>query len=73
GILPYCQLLLLKMDPFYESLFFIILISFMVLYMIFLITDLDNPFDYSETRIVGNEISLKPINDLIIRVNKKGK
>ena len=38
-------LLLLKLDPWYESLFVVGAVSFIILYMLFLIKDLDNPFD----------------------------
>jgi hypothetical protein len=31
--------------------------------MVFLIKDLDNPFDYSEKGESGTEISLKPLHD----------
>jgi hypothetical protein len=57
-------LLLLKQEPFYESMFLSGVVSFMVLYMLFLIKDLDNPFNYSEYREAGTEVSLKPIRDL---------
>jgi hypothetical protein len=61
-------LLLMKLEPFYESLFFTGLVSFIVLYMLLLIRDLDNPFDYSEHGENGTEVSLKPIHDLISRL-----
>jgi hypothetical protein len=66
-------LLILKVEPFYEALFFTILVSFLLVYMIFLIKDLDNPFDYSEHGENGAEVSIKPLHDLIERVaaNKK--
>jgi hypothetical protein len=57
-------LLLLKQEPFYESMFLSGVVSFMVLYMLFLIRDLDNPFDYSTYGESGTEVSLKPIRDL---------
>jgi len=63
-------LLILKIDPFYESMFIVGLASFFILYMIFLIKDLDNPFDYVGNGREGNEISLKPLNDLIDRVGR---
>jgi predicted membrane chloride channel (bestrophin family) len=56
-------MLILKLEPFWESVFFIILVSFVVLYMIFLIKDLDNPFDYTANHDASNEISLKPLYD----------
>jgi hypothetical protein len=65
-------LLLLDMEPLYESIFIVCVVSFIILYMLFLIKDLDNPFDYSEHGDKGNEISLKPLQDLIERVAKKG-
>ncbi|MEI7425685.1 MAG: hypothetical protein WCK16_02025 [Candidatus Moraniibacteriota bacterium] len=61
-------LLILKVEPFYEALFFTTLVSFLLLYMIFLIKDLDNPFDYSEHGENGTEVSIKPISDLIKRI-----
>jgi hypothetical protein len=64
-------LLLLDMEPLYESIFIVCVVSFIILYMLFLIKDLDNPFDYSEGGDKGNEISLKPLQDLIERVAKK--
>jgi hypothetical protein len=62
-------LTLLKLEPFYEALFFVTLVSFLVLYMIFLIRDLDNPFDYAEFGENGTEVSLKPLRDLKDRLH----
>jgi hypothetical protein len=64
-------LIFLKLEPFYESVFFVTLVSFLVLYMIYLIRDLDNPFDYSLYGELGSEISLKPIHDLEGRLKEK--
>lgn len=61
-------LLLLKLDPWYESLFVVGAVSFIILYMLFLIKDLDNPFDYNGDGGQGTEISLKPLQDLIERL-----
>lgn len=61
-------LLLIKIEPFYEALFFTLLVSFLVVYMIFLIKDLDNPFEYSEHGEGGTEVSIKPIRDLMERL-----
>lgn len=68
AILLISGLLMLKMEPFYESVFITMLVSFIVLYMILLIRDLDNPFNYAEHGDEGNEISLKPLHDLTKRV-----
>ena len=67
GIFVISGLLLLKLEPFYESSFFALLVSFLVLYMIFLIRDLDNPFDYAHGE-TGTEVSLKPLHDLVARL-----
>ncbi len=61
-------LLILTVEPFYEALFFTLLVSFLMVYMIFLIKDLDNPFDYSGHGDGGTEVSIKPICDLIERL-----
>ena len=56
-------LIIIKIDPFYASLFFTLLVTFLIFYMFMLIKDLDNPFDYSVKGERGTEISLKPIQD----------
>jgi hypothetical protein len=66
-------LLILKIEPFYESVFFTMIVSFLVVYMIFLIKDLDNPFDYAEHGETGTEVSIKPIHDLTDRLVGKEK
>ena len=57
-------MLILKLEPYWESIFFVMLVSFVVLYMIFLIKDLDNPFDYAGDHEESNEVSLKPLYDV---------
>lgn len=56
-------LIFIKMDPFYESVFFISFVSFILIYMIYFIKDLDNPFGYSEQDNLVEEVSLKPVLD----------
>lgn len=56
-------LIFIKMDPFYESMFFVSFVSFILIYMIYFIKDLDNPFGYSEEDSLVEEVSLKPIMD----------
>ena len=46
-----------------------LLVSFLMVYMIFLIKDLDNPFEYLEHGESGTEVSIKPIHDLIKRLD----
>ena len=57
-------LIIINIEPFYASLFFTLLVTFLISYMFLLIKDLDNPFDYSSKGESGTEISLKPIHDL---------
>ncbi len=64
-------LLILRVEPFYESVFFSLVVSFLVLYMLLLIKDLDDPFEYHEYGELGDEVSLKPVHDLIARLNEK--
>ncbi len=64
GFLTAFGLLIIKIEPFYASLFLTLLISFLISYMFLLIKDLDNPFDYCVNGECGTEVSLKPIHDL---------
>lgn len=62
-------LILAKIDAFYESLFFVGVITFLMVFLLMLIRDLDNPFGYYE-RSSGEDVSLKPIEDLIGRLSQ---
>jgi len=62
-------LIFVKIDPFYEALFFVGAITFLQVYMILLIKDLDNPFEYFGGG--PDEISLKPLEDLKLRIEEK--
>ncbi|MEI8230865.1 MAG: hypothetical protein WCG83_07070 [Candidatus Peregrinibacteria bacterium] len=53
-----------RIDPYYESMFFVAFVSFILIYMVMLIKDLDNPFAYYEADNVSEEVSLKPLLDL---------
>ena len=64
-------LILVKIDPFYESIFFVSAIVFLQTYMITLIKDLDDPFEYYGEDIGPDEISLKPLDDLKLRIEEK--
>lgn len=63
-------LILSKITPFYESLFFVGVISFLMIFLLLLIRDLDNPFGYYE-KASGEDVSLKPIEDLVDRLTHK--
>jgi hypothetical protein len=63
GFLTVSGLLIIRIEPYYASLFLTLLITFLISYMFLLIKDLDNPFDYVTRGETGTEISLKPIRD----------
>ena len=63
-------LIFIKMDPFYESVFFISFVSFILIYMIYFIKDLDNPFGYAEEDSLVEEVSLKPLLDSQKRIDE---
>lgn len=62
--------LTLKMEPYWESMFFVWLVSFLVLYMRYLIKDMDNPFDYKAGSDAVHNVSLKPLTDLQAELGK---
>ena len=64
GLLIAFGMLIIEIGSFYTSLFFTVLVTFLISYMFLLIKDLDNPFDYSSKGESGTEISLKPVHDL---------
>jgi predicted membrane chloride channel (bestrophin family) len=61
-------LIFTKIDPYYESIFFVAFVSFILIYMVMLIKDLDNPFGYYEKANYADEVSLKPLLDLEKRI-----
>jgi hypothetical protein len=62
-------LILAKIEPFYESLFFVTIISYFMIFLLMLIRDLDNPFGYYE-QSSGEDVSLKPIEDAVGRLSQ---
>ena len=57
-------LVLLKSEPFYEILFFVAIVTYLMLFLLELIKDLDNPFGYYEKGSYA-DVSLRPIDDAI--------
>lgn len=53
-----------RIEPFYESLFFLVVVSYLLLFLLFLIGDLDNPFGYYEDES-SEDVSLKPLEDAL--------
>jgi predicted membrane chloride channel (bestrophin family) len=62
-------LILARIEPLYEAVFFVGVISFMLGFMLLLIEDLDNPFGYDETASTV-DVSLQPITDVVARLEK---
>jgi hypothetical protein len=60
-------LVLAKIEPFYESMFYVSVIAYLMVYLLMLIRDLDNPFGYYE-RCSGEDVSLKPLEDAADRL-----
>jgi hypothetical protein len=61
-----------KIDPFYESLFFVGVISFLMIFLILLIHDLDDPFAYSKKYSAEN-VSLYPIKRIMSEIETLNK
>ena len=64
GFLTGLGLIIMKIEPFYASLFLTMVVTFLISYMVFLIVDLDDPFDYSVKGESGTEIPLYPLHNL---------
>jgi hypothetical protein len=60
-------LVLISQDPFYESLLFTGVIAFLLVFLLLLIKDLDNPFGYYE-RFSGADVTLDPFARSISRL-----
>ncbi len=59
-----------RIEPFYESLFFLVVVSYLLLFLLFLIGDLDNPFGYYEDKS-SEDVSLKPLQDALADVESR--
>jgi len=66
-ILLCAGLILAKIEPLYESLFFVGVIAYLMIYLLMLIRDLDNPFGYYE-HCSREDVSLKPLEDAASRL-----
>lgn len=60
-------LILAKIEPFSESLFFVCVISYIMVFLLMLIRDLDNPFGYYDPGS-SEDVSLKPLEDTVHRL-----
>jgi predicted membrane chloride channel (bestrophin family) len=61
-------LVFIRIDPYYESVFFVAFVSFILIYMIYFIKDLDNPFGYHLEDSYVEDVSLKPLLDVRQRI-----
>jgi predicted membrane chloride channel (bestrophin family) len=62
-------LILSKIEPLFDSLFFVSVITFLMRFLGLLIKDCDNPFGYYDGGSV-EDVSLKPIDDAIARLQE---
>ncbi len=60
-------LVLTRIDPPLESALFLFVVSFVLLYLLFLIRDLDNPFGYNDDDS-AEDVSLEPLIECIERL-----
>ena len=64
-------LIVVKIDPYRESVFFVAFVTFILIYMVFLVRDLDNPFGHYNKLTQSDEVSLKPLTDLQARLESR--
>jgi hypothetical protein len=71
-ILLITGLLLVDVGSFFDAVFLLCIITFLLVYMIFLIKDLDNPFDYEgKSKAGAAEVSLRPLEQLEERLARR--
>ncbi len=56
-------LIFTNINPYYESVFFVAFVSFVLIYMVLLIKEIDNPFSHYDDKKLTADISLKPLQD----------
>lgn len=60
---------LTNIDPFYESIFLFGAVTFLLMYILLLIEDLDNPFSYNHA-FSGSRVSRKHLRDTLARLDE---
>ena len=63
-------LIFTRIDPYYESVFFVAFVSFILIYMVKLIKNLDNPFSHYEDYNMVDNVSLKALYNLEARLKE---
>ena len=64
-------LLLARIEPMREGHFFVGLITFLLVYLVRLIGDLDDPFEYESGSGGPDEVSLQPIEEARDRLRQR--
>ena len=57
-------LLFANIEPYYQAMFYMGAIGFLLIYLTVLIKDVDNPFDHYTAGAESAHVSLKPISDI---------
>ena len=57
-------LLFANIEPYYQAMFYLVAIGFLLIYLTVLIKDVDNPFDHYKHGAESAHVSLKPIFDI---------
>ncbi len=57
-------LLFANIERYYQAMFYLVLIGFLLIYLTVLIKDVDNPFDHYKDGAESAHVSLKPIFDI---------
>lgn len=70
GLLLSFVMLFIKIEPLWGAIFYNVLTTLLIFYVLFLMMDLDNPFEYSTKGEGGTEIPLDQIYDLKSRVEE---
>ena len=61
-------LLFANIEPFYEAMFYLAAIGFVMIYLTLMIRDVDNPFDHYTQGAESAHVSLKPVIDVEQRI-----
>jgi hypothetical protein len=69
-ILVIISVLVVDAGSFIESLFITGLISYVLSYMLLLIRDLDNPFDYTQNSHLADEVAIAPLGAVAENIKK---
>jgi hypothetical protein len=57
-----------NIEPYWEAMFYMAAVGFLMLYLTLLIRDIDNPFDYYMDGLQGAQVSLRAISDMEARI-----